>query len=392
ISTIVALVVWLAIPWLLTLAGARGEVHALGEQYLRILIPSMPVVAVAMGCGAGLRALGDAKLSMSSTLAGGAVNATLDPIFIFLLGMGIEGAAVASVFARFTILAVSAYGIFYKHRLFYRFQWSHFTRDRSAITRIALPAMFTNLATPFSSLFVTRAISDFGDSYVAGYAIIGRIIPVAFGVIFALSGAIGPIVGQNYGAHRFNRVKQSLKDAYLFASVYILTVSLVLLLGQNLLVSLFNAREQTAEFVQYFCTFIAISFMFNGWQFIANASFNNLGKATWSTWLNWGKATLGTLPFIAVGSELAGAEGILMGQAVGGILFALAAVVLSFQMVSHARSQVEEQKLKDTPSDPTPENTSLPCSLNPLSSECAQMCQIAEETECENTLIEEASH
>ena len=67
--------------------------------------------------------------------------------------------------------------------------------------------MLANIATPFGNAIVTAAIARYGDSAVAGYAVIGRIVPLAFGAIFALAGSIGPILGQNFGAGRFDRVR-----------------------------------------------------------------------------------------------------------------------------------------------------------------------------------------
>ncbi len=390
ISSLIALFTWLNISGLLSLIGAKGEVHHLARQYLLILVPSMPVLALAMCFGAGLRAVGDAKLSMNSTLAGGAVNAALDPVFIFLLDMGIEGAATASVFARFTILAVSIYGLVYKHDLFCRFNLDRFKQDLTNIFKIAIPAMATNLAMPVSSAFITRSIADYGDRFVAGYAIIGRIIPVSFGVVFALSGAIGPIIGQNYGARLLDRVRQSLRDAYLFATVYILAISFVIFLLQDILVTTFSATGNAALIVRFFCTFIAVSFLFNAFLFIANASFNNLGKATYSTLLNWGRATLGTIPFVIVGAQIDGVYGILAGQAIGGVLFAFLAVMLSFKNIRRIEEKSDSiEKVILVRETFDPEEVALPCALNPHSSECAQMCQIAEEAECEEHLLEE---
>ena len=65
---------------------------------------------------------------------------------------------------------------------------------------IGLPAILANLATPVAAVYVTRIISDFGEAAVAATAIVDRVVPVLFGVIFALTGSIGPIIGQNLGA------------------------------------------------------------------------------------------------------------------------------------------------------------------------------------------------
>ena len=392
ISSVIAIATWTHIPDLLTAIGAKGMVKELATSYLRIMIPSMPVLAMAMCFGAGLRAVGDARRSMSSTLAGGAVNAILDPIFIFVLDMGIEGAALASVFARITILAVSAYGVIGVHGLFCGFKWYRFRQDYPAIVKIAFPAILTNLAMPFSSAFITRSMAEFGDSFVAGYAIIGRLIPVAFGIVFALSGAIGPIIGQNYGARNISRVRESLINAYLFSSAYILTASFVVFLFQDYLVQMFNAKEEAALLVHFFCNYIAVTFLFNGLLFIANATFNNLGKPNFSALLNWGKATFGTIPFVIVGTHFSGAYGVLIGSSIGGILFSLSAVWLSIKLVNSLgiRAGIQEKIITTEPAL-EPEEVQLPCALNPLSSDCAQMCQISEEAECEQHLLEEVN-
>ncbi|MGP1782901.1 MATE family efflux transporter, partial [Shewanella frigidimarina] len=170
------------IPELLSLVGATGETAKLAESFLNIVVPSLPFICLAMALGSALRAVGDAKLSMVSTLIGGGVNAVFDPIFIFMFAMGIEGAAVASVLARIAVFAVAARGVVVKHNLLGRFNVEHFVEDLKPIFAIAGPAMLTNVATPIANGVVTRAIADFGDGYVAGWAVLGRLIPVSFGM------------------------------------------------------------------------------------------------------------------------------------------------------------------------------------------------------------------
>lgn len=111
VSIVVAIIVFVSIPQLLALVGATGRTEELAASYLYILVPSMPLICLAMALGSALRAVGDAKLSMISTLVGGGVNAIFDPIFIFMFAMGIQGAAIASVLARIAVLIVAARGV-----------------------------------------------------------------------------------------------------------------------------------------------------------------------------------------------------------------------------------------------------------------------------------------
>lgn len=382
----VSAVVTYFIPEVLTLVGATGHTAELAASYLYILVPSLPIICLAMALGAALRAVGDAKLSMMSTLAGGGVNLVFDPIFIFALGMGIEGAAVASVLARTAVLVIAARGVIQKHKLFGEFDFTAFKADLRPIFAIAGPAMLTNVATPIGNAVVTRAIADFGDGYVAGWAVLGRLIPVSFGMIFALSGAIGPIVGQNYGAHEFSRVRESLTKALQFCVLYVIGVSLILMLLQEQIVSIFDMRGDSADIIRFFCTYIAVFFIFSGALFVANASFNNLGKPKYSTFFNVGKATIGTIPFVYFGAKWGGVYGVLIGQVLGAIIFAVFGVIAAFRLIE----KVKQTSLEYGDAEPVSktdgellEGELIPSSPNPLSSSCAQMAQITEEQDCE---------
>lgn len=105
-------------------------------------------------------------------------------------------------------------------------------------------------------------------------------------MIFALSGAIGPIIGQNYGARAYDRLSECLTRALQFCIAYVLGMSLLLWLLREPLVLAFDMRGDSAELVRFFCQYMALFFLFNGALFVANASFNNLGKAKYSTAFN----------------------------------------------------------------------------------------------------------
>jgi Na+-driven multidrug efflux pump len=198
---------------------------------------------------------------------------------------------------------------------------------------IGLPAVLTQIATPVGNAFVTHAIAPFGDGAVAGWAVVVRLIPVAFVVLFALSGAIGPIVGQNLGAGRFDRLRQTLRQSLALVLGYVAIVWLLLALGANLIADAFGAQGEAREVIVFFCRFVAGSFAFNGALFVANAAFNNLGFAFYSTALNWGRATLGVAPFVWVGATLGGTQGIMAGYGLGVVGFGAIGIWLCFKTV-----------------------------------------------------------
>jgi Na+-driven multidrug efflux pump len=164
-------------------------------------------------------------------------------------------------------------------------------------------------------------------------AIAGRLTPVAFGVIFALSGAIGPIIGQNFGAGRMDRVKRTLYDGLIFTGLVIVLVSALLFLLRAQIANAFKAEGLTRELVYLFCGPLALLWFFNGMIFVGNAVCNNLGRPFWSTVVNWGRHTVGTIPLAIWFGGIWGAQGVLVGQALGGVVFGLAAVWLALMAI-----------------------------------------------------------
>ena len=314
--------VWITAQSLLGLLGAEGETLDLALSYLKIILPSMPILMAGMVGGAVLRAHGDGKRAMYATLAGGIVNAILDPFLIFTLGLELEGAAIASVAARFTVVGMSLLPAIRIYNGLARPRAEMLKRDANAVTAIAAPAVLANVATPFGSAIVTREMASFGTDAVAGMAIIGRLTPVAFAVVFALSGAVGPIVGQNAGANQPDRVRGAIRASLSFVAIYVVIVAALLFLFRGPIAGLFGAEGTTLMLVYLFCGPLALSWIFNGWIFVGNAAFNNLDHPFYSTWINWGRQTLGTWPLVIAGAALYGASGVLIGQAIGGVVFA----------------------------------------------------------------------
>ncbi len=151
------------------------------------------------------------------------------------------------------------------------------SRDMKIVAGIAGPAILANIATPIGSAIVMRELAKFGTDVVAGMAIIARLTPVAFAMVFALSGAIGPIIGQNFGNGSHDRVRATFFAGLQFSFVYIVLVSALLFLLRGSIADIFHASGETLSLLYLFCGPLALLFYFNSVIFVANASFNNLG-------------------------------------------------------------------------------------------------------------------
>ena len=341
VSLVLSLAVWLAIPSSLHLLGATGRTFDLASSYLTILVPSMAPLALGITSAGVLRSVGDARRAMNVTLTGAVINIILDPILIFGLGLGLEGAAIASVAARFGVMAVGLYGVIGVHHLMGPPRLKMLRADLVPLTAVAVPAILTNIATPFSNAYVTAAISHYGDSAVAGWTTIGRVMPVAFGAIYALSGSIGPILGQNFGAGETARMREAFTLALKVSAGFTLAAWLLLAILAGPIATSLHATPEAAALIALFCRVLSPLFVFMGALFIANAAFNTLGRATTSTALNWGRATLGTIPFVTAGGAMGGAGGALAGHMLGGITFGLLAVWLCYRMMDEIAARQE---------------------------------------------------
>ena len=320
-------------PTFLTWLGAEGEAHDFATSYLRIAGAGTPFLMLGMAGGAVLRSHGDARRAMNTTLASALANAALDPLFIFGFGWGLDGAAIATLIARITLAVVAWRPIIALYDGVARPKIGTVARDLTPVFAIAGPALLTNVATPVGNAFITRMISSFGTEAVAGYAVIGRLTPLAFCLIFGLSGAVGPIIGQNFGAGKMDRVRETLVKALVLATAYVALISLALFLLRWPLANLFSASDEARTLLFLFCGPLSLAFAFNAALFTTNAAFNNLDSPLTSTAINWGRHTLGTIPFAWLGARVAGAEGVLIGQYAGGAIFALLGVWLAFRLV-----------------------------------------------------------
>lgn len=332
-STIITLGIALGSGAMLGLLGAQGEAKRLAQLFIWTLTPGYILLSGAVCCSFILRGLGDATRAMYITLSSAIITALFDPLFIFGFGWGIQGAAAANVLGYAVSFGIGIHGVSRVHSFINPMRLQAMRRDLPAIWAIAFPAILTQLATPFANAYITREVSPFGDEAVAASAIIGRLIPVAFGMIFSLSGSVGPIIGQNFGARKLDRVRQTLKDGLIFSAVYTACASLLLFIFRHEIAEAFRASGRTVDIVVFFCTFIAVSWAFAGAQFVANAAFNNLGRPNLSTGFNWAKATAGTIPFAMVGAQVAGPEGVLAGTAIGSVIFGIVSVVAAFRIV-----------------------------------------------------------
>ncbi len=122
---------------------------------------------------------------------------------------------------------------------------------------------------------------------------------------------------------------------------YTMLACLIVWLNTTWISGIFNLQiEATALFIFYW-TFISWTYLFLGAQFIANASFNNLGKPIWSTVSNWGRILVGTIPLAWLGAKLFGVYGVLIGEAIGTVLIGSISILVSRRLINNLHSNID---------------------------------------------------
>ena len=334
IPAILGIVLFVLASELLGSLGAQGDTRVYAAIYLRTVVFGFPLLGGAISCSFCLRALGDPRRAMYVTLVTAIGNAILDPIFIFGLDLSIQGAALATICANLASFLVGMHGLHKVHRFVFMATPEMVVRDARAIWQIAAPASLTQLATPFAIAYLTWATAPFGDEAVAGSAIINRLVPVAFGIIFSLSGSVGSIAGQNLGARQIARLRETINLAMLLNAIYTISIGIILWVLAEKIPDWFLARGEARELVVFFCSGLSFSWCFTGAQFVAQAAFNNMDKPLWSTLFNWGRATAGTIPFVHIGASTWGPKGILAGSAAGAVIFGLLATIFIYRLIN----------------------------------------------------------
>ncbi|MBL4806890.1 MAG: MATE family efflux transporter [Rhodobacteraceae bacterium] len=333
-QAVMALIVWLLREPILVTAGAEGETLQIASRYLAISLPALPLIAVGMVGSSILRAEGDAVRSMTVTIVAGVVAMVLDPLFIFGFGLGVDGAAIVVVISRLTTAVLSIWFIVKVHDLAARPSMVDMRKIVKPFFIIAVPAVMTQLSTPFGNYIVTIFVSEYGDGAVAGWAVVSRLTVVAFGGIFALSGAVGGIFGQNYGAGLLDRVRSTYRDALLYCVIYVVLAWAVLFSLRGYVVDVFNLSPDGAEIVLAFTNLAAGGFIFTGMLFVSNAAFNNLGRPLWSTLANWSRDGVLMLPLCLLFGRWFYAPGVVYAQALAGVIVGTLAALGAWRFVN----------------------------------------------------------
>ena len=222
ILSVISLVILLPFaPRILIALGAEGDYYVHGLEYLRYIIPAGPVIFFAMIFLGILQGEGLVKYVMNSMLIGTALNIILDPVFIFLLGLNVRGAAIATVIAQ-AVAMVYVVTVFIRNKSSIRINWAVSNIKLSTIKDIAaigLPQSISMILMSLSFVIFNRIVIEIDTLALTAFALCGRFEQIMLMPAMAIGAAIVTIVGQNSGRGNFLRVKETMKQARLLGLI-----------------------------------------------------------------------------------------------------------------------------------------------------------------------------
>jgi len=308
--------------------GADGLVLVKATGYLDVYLIGLPLFLLSMVGTSLLRATGSPASPGLVMTFGSIMQVVISPFFIFgwagLPAMGVVGAAWGFALARTASFVLAFYLIAVRDRLIV-ISLDNIGVSWRAILHVGLPAMTTNMLTPLSMGIIVWLLSEYGHGVIAGFNVAGRIEMMLAMVLISVSGAIGPFVGQNWGAGKFDRVEIALGLSFRFCIAWGAFGFIVMLLAARPFVGLINDDPVVVESAVAYLVIIPLSIGFMGWLQAASSVFNALGKPAPPLILSILRGFVVYLPFAMLGSYLLDYRGIYWAAAATNFLLGVVA-------------------------------------------------------------------
>jgi len=330
--------------------GAEAALLPLLRDYMTVWYFGAVFLVVPMVGTSAIRATGDAKAPMKIMMVAAIANIVLDPMFIFgfafIPEMGLTGAAIATVFARSITLALALWILIRREKMIeLRWPvWAEMWPSWRAVLSVGLPAVLTNTVVPIATGVMTWLVARHGAAAIAAYGVASRVEGLLLIAPMALSGALSPFVGQNYGAHHPERVARGIIVARNFSVVWGAGAWVLLAFGGGLVGRAFTDDPAVLDAVRLYLWIVPLSYGAHGLVSVASASFNAVDKAVRSTILASVRSLVLAIPLAALGSSVAGLPGIFVGIAVAtGLSAGLAFLWMRGLIVPVARRDAAHQ-------------------------------------------------
>lgn len=294
---------YLLLDPLFGLMQASDAILPLIKAYMQPYALGMPVLLLQMSLSGVLRGQGEARRVSAISITYSVANWLLDPVLITGVfdfgGFGVAGAAYASIIGYGLACVVALF--FIKHTQLAiapaKIRGCNIAESSSAILRIAGPAAFSNAINPIGLSVLTALLASQGEAAVAGFGAAGRLQSFAVVPLLGLSGSIGAIIGQNWGANRADRARRAMYWAGLFCVGYGLSIAVVLFAFGDWFADFFT---EDPEVIDEFSRYLAISvwgYAGYGLLIVGNGALNAVDRASFALAQSAARVFLVMLPF-----------------------------------------------------------------------------------------------
>lgn len=338
---------------LLKIFGATESVLPYAEDYTRIILVGIPFVAIGTGLNSIIRADGSPKFAMISMLVGALLNTILDPIAIFVLGWGVKGAALATIIGQIASFGISIYYLkHFKHISFHRGLLKLQGKVATTVMKFGISSFITQMAITVVMIVMNNSLKHYGalspygsDIPLSALGIVMKVNQIMISLLVGIAVGSQPILGFNYGAKNYKRVKQTYLTAVSIASVVSVVGFIVFQGATQSIVNLFGQAEGLYnEFaIKCFRTFLFLC-MTSGFSIVSSIYFQAIGYPVKAAILSLSRQIGFLVPMIIVLPLFFGIDGILYaGPVADGLAFILSGIFVVYEMrrLNHAHATVE---------------------------------------------------
>ncbi|EDU35998.1 MATE family efflux transporter [Clostridium sporogenes] len=295
-----------------------------------------------------IRAEGNSKYSMIATCIGGVINIILDPIFMFKFGMGIKGAAVATVISQI-VSFVFLLRYYYSKKSYIKLGIKFFKPTFNMffeILKIGIPIFVTQVLASFALGFMNLGAKPYGDAAVAAMGIVFRVMSIGFYIVFGIGQGFQPVAGYNYGAKNFARLKEAVKLSIKWSIISGIVISILFIVFAEGCMLIFTRDREVINIG--IKAFRAASLLFPLFGYINTYAvlYQALGKALGAFILSISRQGIFYIPLIFILPKFIGLEGVIFCQtAADGLAFIETFIMAIWLNKSLKKEMVEETNL-----------------------------------------------
>lgn len=335
---------------LLRIMGSTETILPYARSYMRIILIGAPYMTASLVLNNQLRFQGSAFYSMIGITTGAVLNIGLDPLFIFVLDMGVAGAALATIISQFVSFCLLIAGTFRGGNLRLNLRdFSPSLKYYQNIVKGGAPSLFRQGLGSFATVCLNLMAGPYGDAAIAAMSIVTRISQFAASVVIGFGQGFQPVCGFNYGAKLFKRVQEGFWFCVKFCTSVLLVAAVCgWIFSPNLIGIFLKTDPLVIEYGSQALRLQALTFPLVGWITIANMMLQTIGKTVKASLLAMSRQFLFFVPVILTLPGFLGILGVQFSQPIADFCSFLLAVPLSISVLremSHEQEQLEQLKI-----------------------------------------------